>query len=57
MHLHDLLIGLPILAISSSADVEISSLAYDSRAVRPGSAHWLPVGLCGVRLRADTCPA
>ena len=25
--------------------------------VRPGSAHWLPVGLCGVRLRADTCPA
>jgi UDP-N-acetylmuramoyl-L-alanyl-D-glutamate--2,6-diaminopimelate ligase len=37
MYLHDLLADLPTLAIDGPADIEISSLAYDSRAVQPGS--------------------
>jgi UDP-N-acetylmuramoyl-L-alanyl-D-glutamate--2,6-diaminopimelate ligase len=37
MHLHDLLTGLPILVLGGPTNIEISSLAYDSRAVRPGS--------------------
>ncbi len=36
MHLHDLLADLPTLAIDGPADIEISSLAYDPRAARPG---------------------
>src|SRR5690349_12252407 len=36
MRLHDLLADLPAISIAGSTDVEISSLAYDSRAVRPG---------------------
>jgi UDP-N-acetylmuramoyl-L-alanyl-D-glutamate--2,6-diaminopimelate ligase len=37
MHLHDLLADLPIVATAGPNEAEISSLAYDSRAVRPGS--------------------
>ncbi len=37
MHLRDLLAGLPDARLRGRSDVEISSLAYDSRAVRPGS--------------------
>jgi UDP-N-acetylmuramoyl-L-alanyl-D-glutamate--2,6-diaminopimelate ligase len=37
MRLHDLLAALPIVAVAGPADAEISSLTYDSRAVRPGS--------------------
>jgi len=37
MRLHDLLADLPNAAITGPTDVEISSLAYDSRAVRHGS--------------------
>src|SRR5215510_6847022 len=36
MRLHDLLVDLPVTAVAGPADAEISSLAYDSRAVRPG---------------------
>src|SRR4051794_32860781 len=37
MQLHKLLAGLPDARISGPADIEITSIAYDSRAVRPGS--------------------
>ena len=37
MRLHDLLADLPVAAAAGPTDAEISSLAYDSRAVRPGS--------------------
>jgi UDP-N-acetylmuramoyl-L-alanyl-D-glutamate--2,6-diaminopimelate ligase len=37
MRLHDLLADLPNASIAGPNDVEISSLTYDSRAVRPGS--------------------
>jgi UDP-N-acetylmuramoyl-L-alanyl-D-glutamate--2,6-diaminopimelate ligase len=37
MRLHQLLAGLPDARISGPADTEITSIAYDSRAVRPGS--------------------
>ena len=37
MQLHDLLADLPTAQVSGSPDIEITSLAYDSRAVRPGS--------------------
>src|SRR6266487_764475 len=37
MRLHDLLPDLPNASITGPTDVEISSLAYDSRVVRPGS--------------------
>jgi UDP-N-acetylmuramoyl-L-alanyl-D-glutamate--2,6-diaminopimelate ligase len=36
MRLHDLLAGLPVVALDGPTDAAISSLAYDSRAVRPG---------------------
>jgi UDP-N-acetylmuramoyl-L-alanyl-D-glutamate--2,6-diaminopimelate ligase len=36
MRLHNLLADLPVLAVDGPANAEISSLAYDSRAVRPG---------------------
>ncbi len=36
MQLHDLLADLPSAQISGSTDIEISSIAYDSRAVQPG---------------------
>jgi UDP-N-acetylmuramoyl-L-alanyl-D-glutamate--2,6-diaminopimelate ligase len=36
MRLHDLLAGLPDARVSGQADIEITSIAYDSRAVRPG---------------------
>jgi UDP-N-acetylmuramoyl-L-alanyl-D-glutamate--2,6-diaminopimelate ligase len=36
MRLHQLLAGLPAAQISGPADIEISSIAYDSRAVQPG---------------------
>src|SRR5262245_48684079 len=37
MHLYELLADLPTLAIVGPAGIQISSLAYDSRAVQPGS--------------------
>ena len=37
MQLRDLLAGLPDARVRGQSDIEISSLAYDSRAVRPGS--------------------
>ncbi|MFL5804744.1 MAG: UDP-N-acetylmuramoyl-L-alanyl-D-glutamate--2,6-diaminopimelate ligase [Roseiflexaceae bacterium] len=37
MHLHDLFAGLSIIAVAGPTDIEIATLAYDSRAVRPGS--------------------
>jgi UDP-N-acetylmuramoyl-L-alanyl-D-glutamate--2,6-diaminopimelate ligase len=37
MRLHDLLIDLPDARVSGPTDIEIRSIAYDSRAVRPGS--------------------
>src|SRR3954470_16707753 len=37
MRLHQLLASLPAAQISGPADIEITSIAYDSRAVRPGS--------------------
>jgi UDP-N-acetylmuramoyl-L-alanyl-D-glutamate--2,6-diaminopimelate ligase len=37
MQLHQLLAGLPAAQISGPADIEITSIAYDSRAVQPGS--------------------
>jgi UDP-N-acetylmuramoyl-L-alanyl-D-glutamate--2,6-diaminopimelate ligase len=37
MRLHDLLASLPDSRVSGPTDIEIASIAYDSRAVRPGS--------------------
>jgi UDP-N-acetylmuramoyl-L-alanyl-D-glutamate--2,6-diaminopimelate ligase len=37
MRLYELLAGLPDARVSGPADIEITSIAYDSRAVRPGS--------------------
>ncbi|MBK9713734.1 MAG: UDP-N-acetylmuramoyl-L-alanyl-D-glutamate--2,6-diaminopimelate ligase [Kouleothrix sp.] len=37
MQLHQLLAGLPDAQITGPTDIEISGIAYDSRAVRPGS--------------------
>lgn len=36
MQLHQLLAGLPAAQIAGPTDIEISGIAYDSRAVRPG---------------------
>jgi UDP-N-acetylmuramoyl-L-alanyl-D-glutamate--2,6-diaminopimelate ligase len=36
MRLHELLADLPVIAVAGPTDAEISSLAYDSRAVQPG---------------------
>src|SRR6476660_8684930 len=36
MRLHQLLAGLPAAHISGPTDIEITSIAYDSRAVQPG---------------------
>ena len=36
MRLHQLLASLPAAQISGPADIEITSIAYDSRAVQPG---------------------
>ena len=36
MRLHELLAGLPDARVSGPTDIEITSIAYDSRAVRPG---------------------
>ena len=37
MQLHDLLANLPDAQVSGPTDIPISAIAYDSRAVRPGS--------------------